>query len=88
MIEPAQLLTLAEEMAARAGEDESYSALAVLASHGALEALVNRLGGEMIASFNYRADSCPSGTIYASGPWGPSSRRRRSSSDSRLSATP
>ena len=38
---PARLLTLAEEMAARAGEDASYSALAVLASHGALEALVN-----------------------------------------------
>jgi hypothetical protein len=52
MIEPARLLTLAEEMAARAEEDESYSVLAVLASHGALEALVNRLGGEVIASFN------------------------------------
>jgi hypothetical protein len=59
MIEPARLLTLAEEMAARAGEDESYSALAVLASHGALEALVNRLGGEVIASFNYRARFLP-----------------------------
>ena len=59
MIEPARLLTLAEEMAARAGEDESYSAVAVLASHGALEALVNRLGGEVIASFNYRARFLP-----------------------------
>jgi len=59
MIEPARLLTLAEEMAARAGEDESYSALAVLASHGALEAFVNRLGGEVIASFNYRARFLP-----------------------------
>ena len=59
MIEPARLLTLAEEMAARAGEDPAYSALAVLASHGALEALVNRLGGEVIASFNYRARFLP-----------------------------
>jgi hypothetical protein len=59
MIEPDRLLTLAEEMAARAEEDESYSVLAVLASHGALEALVNRLGGEVIASFNYRARFLP-----------------------------
>jgi hypothetical protein len=59
MIEPARLLSLAEEMAARAGEDESYSALAVLASHGALEALVNRLGGEMIASFNLKGSETP-----------------------------
>src|SRR6266498_1250493 len=59
MIEPARLLTVAEEMAARAGEDESYSALAVLASHDALEAFVNRLGGEVIASFNYRARFLP-----------------------------
>ncbi len=59
MIEPARLLTLAEEMAARAGEDPGYSALAVLASHAALEALVNRLGGEVIASFNYRARFLP-----------------------------
>lgn len=59
MIEPARLLTLAEEMAARAEEHESYSVLAVLASHGALEALVNRLGGEVIASFNYRARFLP-----------------------------
>jgi len=59
MIEPARLLILAEEMAARAGEDESYSALAVLASHGALEAFVNRLGGKMIASYNYRARFLP-----------------------------
>ena len=59
MIEPARLLTLAEEMAARAGEDESYSAAAVLVSHGALEAFVNRLGGEVIASFNYRARFLP-----------------------------
>jgi len=59
MIEPARLLTLAEEMAARAGEDPAYSALAVLASHAALEALVNRLGGEVITSFNYRARFLP-----------------------------
>ena len=30
--------------------------------------LVNRLGGEVIASFNYRARFLPSGPIYASGP--------------------
>ncbi|MGH2649892.1 MAG: hypothetical protein ACRDHS_09065 [Actinomycetota bacterium] len=59
MIEPARLLTLAEEMAARAAEDPVYSALAVLASHAALEALVNRLGAEVIASFNYRARFLP-----------------------------
>src|SRR3989304_3264240 len=73
MIDPARLLTLAEEMAARAGEDASYSALAVLASHGALEALVNRLGGEGIASFNYRARFLPQGDRPAGGrrPWPP-----------------
>lgn len=59
MIEPARLLTLAEEMAARAGEDLGYSALAVLASHAALEAVVNRLGAEVISSFNYRARFLP-----------------------------
>jgi hypothetical protein len=32
---------------------------AVLAAHGALEALVNQVGGEEIASFNYRARFLP-----------------------------
>src|SRR3989442_7345984 len=57
--EPAQFLTLAEEMAGRAAEDPGYAALAILAAHAALEALVNRLGGEGIASFNYRARFLP-----------------------------
>jgi hypothetical protein len=59
MGEPAQFLTLAEEMAGRAAEDPGYAALAILAAHAALEALVNRLGGEGIESFNYRARFLP-----------------------------
>ena len=59
MSEPAQFLTLAEEMAGRAAEDPTYAALAILADHAALEALVNRLGGEGIESFNYRARFLP-----------------------------
>ena len=59
MIEPARLLALAEEMAAQAADDPGYAALAVLASHAALEAKVNRLGAEVIASFNYRARFLP-----------------------------
>jgi hypothetical protein len=49
---------------------------------------VNRLGGEVMRASTTRPDSCPSGAIYASGPWDASSRRRRSWSDSTLSATP
>src|SRR5712691_8254372 len=59
MSEPAQFLTLAEEMAGRAAEDPGYAALTILAAHAALEALVNRLGGEGIQSFNYRARFLP-----------------------------
>ena len=47
-------------MAGRAGEgDVGAAALAVLAAHAALEAMVNQLGGEMIGSFNYRARFLP-----------------------------
>jgi hypothetical protein len=59
-IEPKLLLGLAEEMAGRAGEgDSGRAALAVLAAHAALEVTVNRLGGETIGSFNYRARFLP-----------------------------
>jgi hypothetical protein len=59
-VEPRQLLKLAEEMAGGAGEeDASQAGLAVLAAHAALEATVNRLGGETITSFNYRARFLP-----------------------------
>jgi hypothetical protein len=40
-------------------EDAAHAALAVLAAHAALEATVNRLGGETIGSFNYRARFLP-----------------------------
>jgi hypothetical protein len=59
MIEPGRLLGLAEEMAARAAEDEGLAGLAILSSHAALESLVNRLGKEQIASFNERARFLP-----------------------------
>jgi hypothetical protein len=59
MSEPAQFLTLAEEMAVRATQGPGYAALAILAAHAALEAQVNRLGGEEIESFNYRARFLP-----------------------------
>ena len=59
-IEPGRLLGLAEEMATRAREEDAgQAALAVLAAHAALEATVNRLGGETIGSFNYRARFLP-----------------------------
>jgi hypothetical protein len=59
-IEPRRLLSLAEEMAARAREeDSSHAGVAVLAAHAALEATVNHLGGENIGSFNYRARFLP-----------------------------
>jgi hypothetical protein len=59
-IEPGGLLGLAEEMAGRAREEDAgHAALAVLAAHAALEAMVNRLGGETIGSFNYRARFLP-----------------------------
>src|ERR687892_571950 len=59
-IEPGRLLEVAEEMATRAREENArHAALAVLAAHAALEATVNRLGGETIGSFNYRARFLP-----------------------------
>jgi hypothetical protein len=59
-IEPGRLLGLAEEMATRAREgDAGHAALAVLAAYSVLEAMVNRLGGETIGSFNYRARFLP-----------------------------
>jgi hypothetical protein len=60
VIEPERLLGLAEEMATRAQEQNAgHAAVAVLAAHAALEAMVNRLGGETIGSFNYRARFLP-----------------------------
>jgi hypothetical protein len=59
-IEPGRLLGLAEEIATRSREEDSgRAALAVIAAHAALEATVNRLGGETIGSFNYRARFLP-----------------------------
>jgi hypothetical protein len=59
MVEPGRLLVAADEMAARSDVDPSQAVIAVLAAHAALEALVNQLGGEEIASFNYRARFLP-----------------------------
>lgn len=59
MVEPERLVRLAERMAARADEDDGLAALGVLASHAALESLVNRLGTDKIASFNQRARFLP-----------------------------
>jgi hypothetical protein len=59
-IEPGRLLALADEMAGRGtDEDAGRAALAVLAAHTALEAMVNLLGAETIGSFNYRARFLP-----------------------------
>jgi hypothetical protein len=59
MVEPATLLSVADELAASASDSRGRAVAAVLAAHGALEALVNRVGGEEIASFNYRARFLP-----------------------------
>jgi hypothetical protein len=65
MVEPAGLLQLANELSLRAEQEqgdaaqEVLSAQAVLTSHAALEATVNRLGGMEIQSFNYRARFLP-----------------------------
>jgi hypothetical protein len=59
MAYPGRLLRLADEMAARAAEDEEFAGLAVLAAHAALESLVNQLGREEIGSFNERARFLP-----------------------------
>ena len=58
-MEPAELLQLADELARRAEEKPGDAAQAVLAAHAALEASVNRLGGDEIQSFNYRARFLP-----------------------------
>ena len=54
-----ELLSVANELAAGASESRGRAVAAVLAAHGALEALVNRIGGEEIPSFNYRARFLP-----------------------------
>jgi hypothetical protein len=59
MADPGRLLRLADEMADRAGEDEGFAWLAVLAAHAALESLVSQLGREEIGSFNERARFLP-----------------------------
>src|SRR6266536_6181128 len=59
MVEPGILLSVAKELAAGASDSRGRAVAAVLAAHGALEAVVNRVGGEEIASFNYRARFLP-----------------------------
>ena len=54
-----ELLEVANELAAGASDSRGRAVAAVLAAHGALEAFVNRVGGEEIASFNYRARFLP-----------------------------
>ena len=54
-----ELLSVANELAAGPSDSRGRAVAAVLAAHGALEALVNRVGGEEIASFNYRARFLP-----------------------------
>jgi hypothetical protein len=54
-----ELLSVANELAPGASDSRGRAVAAVLAAHGALEALVNRVGGEEIASFNYRARFLP-----------------------------
>jgi len=59
MVEPGTLLSVADELAAGASDGRGRAVAAVLAAHGALETLVNQVGGEEIASFNYRARFLP-----------------------------
>jgi NAD(P)-dependent dehydrogenase (short-subunit alcohol dehydrogenase family) len=59
MVEPGTLLSVANELAAGASDNRGRAVAAVLAAHGALEAFVNRVGREGIASFNYRARFLP-----------------------------
>ena len=54
-----ELLSVANELAAGATDSRGRAVAAVLAAHGALEALVNQVGGEEISSFNYRARFLP-----------------------------
>jgi len=59
MVEPVELLQLADELARRAEGRPGDAAQAVLAAHAALEATVNGLGGVEIQGFNYRARFLP-----------------------------
>jgi hypothetical protein len=59
MVQPVELLQLADELARRVEGNLGDAAQAVLAAHAALEATVNRLGGVEIQSFNYRARFLP-----------------------------
>ena len=59
MVQPVELLQLADELARRAEGEPGDAAQAVLAAHAALEATVNRLGDAEIQSFNYRARFLP-----------------------------
>jgi len=59
MVEPGTLLSVANELAAGASDSRVRAVAAVLAGHGALEALVNRVGGEESVSFNYLARFVP-----------------------------
>lgn len=59
MVQPVELLQLADELARRVDGGPVDAAQAVLAAHAALEATVNRLGGVEIQSFNYRARFLP-----------------------------
>jgi hypothetical protein len=54
-----ELVSVANELAGGASDSRGRAVAAVLAAHGALEAFVNRVGGEEIASFNYRARFLP-----------------------------
>jgi hypothetical protein len=54
-----ELLSVANELAAGASDSRGRAIATMLAAHGALEAFVNRVGGEEIASFNYRARFLP-----------------------------
>ena len=58
-LEPRELLALAEQTAAVAGEREAESGLAILASHAALEAFVNETGAQEISGFKPRARFLP-----------------------------
>ena len=59
MVDPVELLQLADELSRQSEGRPGAAAQAVLASHAALEATVNRLGGVEIQSFNYRARFLP-----------------------------
>jgi hypothetical protein len=58
-IDPEALLAEADALTAGGGENEAIAALAVLATHAALEAFVNQTGAREIASFNLRARFLP-----------------------------